>query len=275
MIKIRNNNYYMIDAHLHLPWQDDFKTIVDKEKCLIDELNRNNVDRGILIADSLVESSIGNNQECLNVVEKHPHLSMVYGFTPLERYDEQLKEVEELLINKSIIGVKIYPGHDDFSMNDPRLNMVFELCMKYRVPLLIHTEWNHDFYPQYSHPYFIAQIANKFKDLKMICAHIWIPNSLEAIKHTLDCENVYYDMSSFAFDQDYRKLYPKANLIPIDESIKILNNLLIKIPDRIMFGSDFGTLKIDEHIDLVKKLSISDQTLQLLLCENAKKIYGI
>ena len=184
MIIKNNEKYKVIDAHLHLPWQDKYKTISEKHEHLKTEMKLNNIDYGILIADSLLESSIGNNQQCLKVVESDPKLYFVYGFSPLERYDEQLIEVEQLLIKHKTIGIKLYPGHDDFSMNDIRLNKVFILCIKYDVPVVIHTEWNDDCYPQYSHPFFIKQIAEKYTSLRIVCCHIWMGRIMESLKLT-------------------------------------------------------------------------------------------
>jgi len=275
MITIDKKDYKIIDVHTHLPWQDEYKTIKDKEQCLIDELKKNKIDSAVLIADSLSESCIGNNQECFDVVKRNANLKMVYGFTPLERFDEQLTELNEMLEKKEVIGVKLYPGHEDFCMNDPRLNKVFEICIKFDVPIVIHTEWNWDYYPQYSHPFFISQIAEKYKDLRIVCAHIWIPRSIESIKQTIKHDNIFYDMSSFAFDDEYKKLYPKATFITYEKAIEILEEIISKNPDKIMFGSDFGTLKIDAHIEIVSRLNISELNLSKLLFKNAQKIYRI
>lgn len=275
MITVFNEDYNIIDAHIHLPWQEQYKTIQEKEAYLIDELKRNKIDSAILIADSLLESCIGNNKECLEIVKRNSNLKMVYGFTPLERYDEQLSELQGLLEKQEVVGVKLYPGHEDFCMNDNRLIPFFELCIKYDVPMVIHTEWNWDYYPQYSHPYFISQVAKNYKDLRIVCAHIWIPRSIESIKQTIPYDNVFYDMSSFAFDEEYKTLYPDASFISYEEAIEILNDIIGKNPEKIMFGSDFGTLKIDAHIDIVRRLNISKSNWSKLLFENAKRIYRI
>ena len=46
----------IIDAHLHLPV--DLPDLVSKKQALLSELRRNDVDRGIVIADSELESVI-------------------------------------------------------------------------------------------------------------------------------------------------------------------------------------------------------------------------
>lgn len=275
MIKINNKEFKVIDAHLHLPWQDEYKTINEKHEHLKTQMKANKIDYGILISDSLLESSIGNNQQCLDVVESNPKLYFVYGFSPLKRYDEQLIEVEGLLIQNKAIGIKLYPGHDDFSMNDIRLIKVFDMCIKYDVPVVIHTEWNDDYYPQYSHPFYIKQIAEKFQNLRIVCCHIWMGRVSESLKLTEKLANVYYDISSFAISDEYRKLYPNVGFPTMEESVQLLEDVIKRIPDKVMFGSDFGSLKISDHIKMVLKSNLSQQELSSLLYDTAKRVYKI
>lgn len=238
-------------------------------------MEANNVDYGILISDSLLETTIGNNQQCLEVVESNPALYYVYGFTPLERYDEQLKEVEGFLKDHKAKGIKLYPGHDNFCMNDIRLEKVFDLCIKYDVPVVIHTEWNDDYYPQYSHPFFISEIAQKYTSLRIVCCHIWPGKVIESLKVTEKLDNVYYDVSSFAINDDYRKLYPKVRFSTMEESIHLLEEVVKRVPEKVMFGSDFGSLSISDHIEMVKKSKLTQQELNSLFNKTAKRVYKI
>ncbi len=55
------------------------------------------IDYGILIADSIVESKIGNNEECLSAVSNANNLFLAFGISPIERLNEQLLYCEKLL----------------------------------------------------------------------------------------------------------------------------------------------------------------------------------
>lgn len=274
MIKKDNLSYQIIDSHLHLPWQEKYKTIEEKYKYLKKQMTEYKIDHGVLIADSEIDSCIGNNSECLRIVERDDSLSMVYGFSPLERYENQLLELEELLKNGKVIGVKLYPGHEDFAMNDIRLSRVFELCVMYDVPVLIHTEWNDDYYPQYSHPFFINQIAEKYCELKIVCCHIWTRRTLKSLKQTMKNRNVYYDVSSFVASEEYKEKYP--NVFPsMDEAVSLLEKVVELVPDRVMFGSDFGTLEISDHIEMILRADLSNSELKKLLSDTAIKLFDI
>ncbi len=185
MIKHQNSKYKIIDAHLHLPWQDKYSTIEKKSIRLQNEMKKNGVNYGILIADSILDSNIGNNEQCLKVVNDSNNLFLVFGFSPLERIDEQLSFAEVLLGGeKKIVGIKLYPGHEDFCINDMRINDVKNLCINYKVPLVVHTEWNDEYYPQYSHPFFVKQLAENNPDLNIVCSHIWNPRVIKSFSLT-------------------------------------------------------------------------------------------
>ena len=248
MIKIQNNQYKVIDAHLHLPWQDEFSTTEKKLERLQKEMRNNGIDYGILIADSILESNIGNNEECLCAVSNVNNLFLVFGISPIERLGEQLLYCEKLLKDNKVVGIKLFPGHEDFCMNDPRIKDVINLCLKYEVPLLIHTEWNSEEYPQYSHPFFIKQLAQSNSDLNIICCHVWNPRVIESLKLTQEFSNIFYDISSFCMENNFREhpktLFPSKKKQPIFE-----------ISYENMFGKsallDYGSLSIAEHLELV------------------------
>lgn len=275
MIKFKNNQYKIIDSHLHLPWQDEYSTIEKKLKRLQREMKENGIDYGVLIADSILDSNIGNNEQCLKAISNSNNLFLIFGFSPLERLDDQLIFARELLEEKKVVGMKLFPGHEDFCMNDPRIKDVINLCIKYEVPLLVHTEWNSEDYPQYSHPYFIKQIAENSPDLNIICCHIWNPRVIESLKLTRELPNVFYDISSFCMGKHYFADYPKTSFPRKEKAIEYLQHLVEVCPERVIFGSDYGSLSIAEHLELVLESKLKEDEIKNILYENANRIFKL
>lgn len=262
----------IIDAHLHLPWEDAYNTIELKYNRLKKELKANNIEYGILIADSHLETNIGNNSDILELVKRDSKLFMIYGYSPLERQEEQIEEIKAYAKKKYIKGIKLYPGHENFSMNDLSLDKIFKLAIEYNIPIVIHTEWNNDNWPQYSHPLFIKEIAEKYKDIKIVCSHMWTANALFAYSIIKNYKNIYIDISAFRMGVAYEGKY---NFPKLEEAIDILNILTEEIPDRIIFGSDYGSLSILDHIELIEKSKIDKNTKNKLYFENANRLYEL
>ena len=62
----------IIDAHMHLPANDISPLMLRKRDVLLQELDRNRVDRCILIADSWDETQIGTTAELLTMFPRKP-----------------------------------------------------------------------------------------------------------------------------------------------------------------------------------------------------------
>jgi predicted TIM-barrel fold metal-dependent hydrolase len=275
MIKIQNNQYKVIDAHLHLPWQDEFSTTEKKLERLQKEMRNNGIDYGILIADSILESNIGNNEECLCAVSNVNNLFLVFGISPIERLGEQLLYCEKLLKDNKVVGIKLFPGHEDFCMNDPRIKDVINLCLKYEVPLLIHTEWNSEEYPQYSHPFFIKQLAQSNSDLNIICCHVWNPRVIESLKLTQEFSNIFYDISSFCMGKQFFREHPKTLFPSKEKATEYLRYLMKICSERVLFGSDYGSLSIAEHLELVLEAGLKGDELRTILYKNVNNIFKL
>ena len=51
----------------------------------------------------------------------------------------QARKLALLFQAESIVAVKIFPGHDAIYPTDKRLIPVYELCINYDLPIVIHT----------------------------------------------------------------------------------------------------------------------------------------
>jgi len=263
----------IIDAHVHLPWQDEFATIDEKIKELKRTLADNGVEYAVVIADSELESCIGANDEVIQALSKEDKLFCLFGYTPLERQKEQLDQAEAYFKQGLIKGIKVYPGHENFTMNDRRLKPVFDLCIKYNSPLAVHTEWSSDAYPQYSHPLFISEIAKLYPDLNIVCCHMWLSKALFCFEMIKDLPNVYIDVSSFMMGEEMIKKY--QGFPDLDKAVDILETITAYCEDRIFFGSDYGSLSMEDHLLLVAKWDAHDAVKRKVLFENANRLYRL
>ena len=116
----------IIDAHVHLPCYDDsLITLNEKKSRLLNDLIIAGVDGAIVIADSEMSSTIGTPKECVELFADIQNINVIGGISPLIDYETRLNQLDEFLHNKSIVGCKLYPGHESYYMNDTRLTDVF------------------------------------------------------------------------------------------------------------------------------------------------------
>ncbi len=251
----------ILDAHVHLPCREGLDTLEDKKKRLLRDIANAGVDAAIVIADSETASAIGTPSECAELFADQPHIFIIGGLSPLIKYEAHLRQLKSLLKSGAIVAVKLYPGHEAYSMDDPRLFNAFALCKEHSVPLAVHTGWSN---PQYTQPRFFANIAQNHPTLRIALCHMCWPSIDACFDATKDYPNLYYDISSLAHNSARLKS-TKATLARVAQSHA----------HRLLFGSDYGACDIAGHIDLVQSLEIEQEKKRAILYDNAARLYGI
>lgn len=248
----------IIDAHLHLPVNaPDFPA---KRAALLAELKRNGVDRGIVIADSTPESTIGSVRDCTVLFRGSRSIKVVAGISPYFNYAEQLALCKTLLANGEIAGMKLYTGHEQFYCTNEVLMPVYDLAAEYAVPVLFHTGWDN---PQYAAPPIMKQLAQSRPQNTFVYCHCYYPDAAQCFEALGDCANVYFDISSTA-----------DNPAHIPQIRTALESAIRRMPERILFGSDFGSCSQRAHLDFAASLEIPAEHREMLMYRNAYDLYA-
>lgn len=132
----------IIDAHVHLPIGKDCSILCRKHEKLLHELDRNHIDKCIVISDSCMKSDIGNLDECVELFRESVNVNVVGGISPYLEFQTQLRKIKDYLDKNLIVGIKLYTGHEAFYLSDERLKEVYELAQQYDVPVLFHSGWD-------------------------------------------------------------------------------------------------------------------------------------
>ncbi|WP_037272023.1 amidohydrolase family protein [Ruminococcus flavefaciens] len=249
----------IIDSHLHLPV--DFPDFKSKGEALLDELKKNGVDRGIVIADSELESVIGSVRDCAELFEGSGIISVIAGISPNYEYAPQLDYCRKLLESKRIVGLKVYTGHEDFYCTALCLKPVYDLAAEYHVPVLFHSGWDNT---HYAAPKLIKKLAVSCPSNTFVYCHCYYPRLEECFEELRNCPNVYFDTSSVA---DNEKLLPQIK--------SALEKAIHEMPERFIFGSDFGSCSQSIHLSFAESLDITDEERELFMHVNAERVYGL
>lgn len=261
----------IIDSHLHLPVRDEFSSPEEQKNELLSELKRNNIDKGIVIPDNVVDSPIRNLKQCISLFSQNPNIYILGTVNILENnLKEKLVELEHYFSSDLIKGLKIFPGHDNHYPNDNRLKKFFELCQEYNKPIVIHTGENSgdSECAKYNDPKYIVEVAKRFNSLKIIISHLFWPKVEYCVELTKDYTNIHYDTSALAD----REVVLKTG----EEKIKrSLEKLIKEYKKKVLYGSDYGMCSIPNHIELIKGLDISDSQKKDVFYNNAHDIFRL
>jgi len=175
----------------------------------------------------------------------------IYGFA---RIDPNLKkDSEKILIeaveNLGLKGLVLHPWEETFAINDKIVFPFMEICRETG-------------YPWVSHCFQVANLAEKFPDLKFIMSH-----------------GGQFDSSGYALtDVDYvmdrhQNLYIETSGDFSDEGIE---NIPIRLGyDRLIFGSHFPWLNTELEIYRIERANLPKEAKDAIYYKNAKNILNI
>ena len=169
-------------------------------------------------------------------------------------------KLKEYLDKKQIVGIKLFTGHEAFYLTDETLKDVYELAIHYNVPVLFHSGWDNS---QYRDVMLVAEVAKQYPELKLICCHCFYPQ-IEKCLLLEEFPNIYFDISSIADDATI--------LAGIETKIK---KLIEKVPERVLFGSDYSGCSQKAHIQFVKKLGLEERIEKRVFEKNAVEVYSL
>lgn len=261
----------IIDSHLHLPVRRNLISLEQQKAQLLLDLKRNSIDKGIVIPDNVDESPIGNLKQCINLFSEVPNIYVLGTVNILEdNLKNKLSELRNYFSSNQIIGLKIFPGHDKHYPNDQRLEKFFKLCIEYDKPLVIHTGENSgdSKCAKYNDPKDIVEVAKRFPSLKIVISHLFWPKVEYCVDITKDYSNISYDTSALADKEVVLKTGEDKIKSSLEKLIKEYNK-------KVLYGSDYGMCNIQNHLELINNLDISNTQKEAILYKNTTDTFGI
>lgn len=249
----------IIDFHAHC-WEGkgdikDFLLHMDKY----------NID--ISVIHAIDEPGYSSNEYVASLIKQYPDRLMGFASVhPHERF--AAKRLRSLLDTYGFKGLKFHPPLQSFSMSDPTLYPLVEVCIDYDIPVLFHSgpinSQNH--HSCYGDPGPVDELAIRYPEAKIVIAH----GDPFSVTPNLICKhkNVYMDTTNtFA---RYVKMLPTVATMCYDRMRK---------DDRIIFGTDHNPQRewrlptnLDPIFDLKKKGLITQEQEDKIMYKTAQKL---
>ncbi len=178
--------------------------------------------------------------------------------------------IDTLARENEIIGIKLYPGFELYYPNEERCHALNELCIKYGMPVLFHSgdTMGEPWREKHNSPEQIAQAAVRFPGLKVIIAHFSDPRLTACRDVVLGHPNIYADISGLA--------YPEVVAHHGAEAIsRVVTDMVASQPDKVLFGTDWPSCGVAEHIRFVRELRGDDSVKKLILAGNARALFRL
>jgi predicted TIM-barrel fold metal-dependent hydrolase len=285
-------DYKVIDIHVHvMPWdmlnpsaaaamkatQPDHVLLhelsTDPEK-LVAYMDAHNIEwLGLInyLSPEVMGYTEETNAFSARFAAHYPHRFIPFGGVDPRLTSDMAAHMDHLLGELRLKAIKIHPPHQLFNVNgylfDPdlkALTVVYEKCVEYDVPLMVHTGTStfKGARNRFADPMPVDDVAVDYPDLKIIMSHAGRPLYTDTSFFLLRRHpNVYCDISS-APPESLLRYFP----------------WLERAADKAMFGSDWpgpGVKDIGENIQQFLSLDLSDEVKKKILRDNAIRIFNL
>jgi hypothetical protein len=263
----------VIDTHMHINFgRPQSLELAEKvglhytPEGLIKEMDESNVERG------LVMTVPGMPEAAREFVEAHPDRFWLAGSAdPKNLTEEKLEELDSDMASRKIRAVKLYIGYQHFYATDDDCVPIYNLLMKYDMPVIFHTGDCVSTMARlkYSHPLTIDDLAFRFPDLKIVMAHMGFPWLMDASEVIYKNENVYADLSGLitGLEEGYWKQYRERLLHQLETAIYFCG------ASHLMFGTDYCLASHADSIRFFSKLKIEDEDKERFFYKTALELY--
>ena len=175
--------------------------------------------------------------------------------------------LEHAFKDLKLAGLKLHPSKQAFYPDDPMMDPIYEMCIKYNKPIMFHAgmSWEPDCLIKYSRPINFEPVAVKYPQLRMCLAHFGWPWATETAMLCLKYPNIYTDTSIVPMDSPeifYRHIFTDVWGPTWFEQ---------NFADKVLYGSNSPR----NHTKGIERLEMRPETRKKLMGGNALKWLGM
>ncbi len=265
----------LIDCHVHINNYDPHTPKAPAQTVgeLFADMARVGVDHAVVLTSYKVGPERPHVDEVIEVLHGDPRATIVEGLRWRgngERTD--LFRLEERLRDGLVKGIKLYPGYENYAINDASLESVFHIAAKYDVPVMIHTG---DTYAKQAklrqaHPLLIDDVAVDFPDVKFIMCHLGNPWFQDAAEVLYKNDNVYADISGLTLG-DFHYEFERYMVQRVKDLIMYMGD-----PGRqLMYGTDWPLAGMGTYLRFFDGLELPDDARENIAWRTAARLFRI
>jgi hypothetical protein len=208
------------------------------------------------------QGALIENDEVASFVRQYPHRLLGVASVNLARPMEAVRELRRCVRELGFRALRIVPWVWGLPPDDRRYYPLYAECIELDVPFCLqvgHTGPLMSSEPGRPIPY-LENVALEFPELCIVAGHIGAPWTQEIISLATKFPNLYIDTSAY-----------KATRFPAD----FVEFMRGRGARKVMFGSNYPMLTASACLEGVETLGLSEETKQLYLSENARRVFKL
>ncbi|MBS3817698.1 MAG: amidohydrolase [Candidatus Thermoplasmatota archaeon] len=233
------------DAHVHLGPSGEWLPYLDpsvETDALIEKMDDNDIEKSIVFPNPCVGDKYPEmNDYIAEAVKSYPERLIGFGRVDPRRKEEAVSEVERL-VDLDMKGVKLHPYVETYRPDHPNFEELFDIMYENELIILTHTGSN------FASPGHMKSVLEEREDMKVILGHL----NEGCISVAEDFENVYVDTSG--------------------SRVYMLEYSMDKIPEKVVFGSDFPYLNYEVQKKVIEAAGLSSEQKEKIFRKNLKEL---
>ena len=258
------NDFYFVDAHLHIDSPPGIFVPYDPTPNLIPILDKNNI--RFAIASSVRDIMQGPSQASLDNLQALHETSgsRVYYLSVFDprQADQSLKLLQDNRDRPGLLGIKLHPSIHQIPAESEAYLPAWELARAHDWLILAHTWSSSSYNPvqKLSTPLRFHRFIHEFTDVRFVMGHCGGRGDerAEAIQLLNDYANVFADFAGDIFCS------------------RLLETLVQQVPsEKILFGSDYPWFDPAINLDRTLLADIPLSCQQQILRDNALNLFRL
>lgn len=221
---------------------------------LLDSMKEAGVDRTVIMISDHRRTSYSSQYRCpytpndytARLIKEYPDKFIgMCGLDPLRDPVQQLEEMEKCIVEFGMKAVKLYPTYDHFYPADERLYPFYEKAIELDIPITFHMGWTPlvNAPMKYQMPHLLDEVGIKFRELKVIVAHLGYPWVDECIALVAKHPNFRTCLSYWII---FHPEYILQTLLKARDLVGL---------DRVLFGSEYPICAQGYYVRMFKNLN--------------------
>jgi predicted TIM-barrel fold metal-dependent hydrolase len=229
----------------------------------LDALDAGGIDEALICAWHGPEGTLVSNDEVAGWVAEAPDRLHALASVDLRRPMEGVRELRRRVADEGFKGLRVLPWLWEVPPTDRRFYPLYAACVDLGVPFCTQVGHTGPLRPSETGrpiPY-IDQVALDFPELTIVCGHVGYPWTEEMIAVARKHENVVIDTSAYT-----------TRRLPAELIAYMKTNSGRR---KVLFGSNHPMISPAHALEGLDELGLDDETRELYLAGNARRVFGL
>lgn len=264
----------VIDSHSHIDPVTSNNALTTTD--LLRSMNKAEIDISLVIAND-IPSQAWQGISAADIVAQaasSEHIKVIGCISITKDISSQLGLLQQQVTSKEVVAIKLYPGYEDFLPTEDRMQLVYEFCLKQRIPVVFHTGYlieDAAGKQEQTHPHSVSEMAAHYPELPVIMAHCGNPWIKEAAYAVAKHPNLYVDLSGYFTEYKPISLEEKNDFVQdMTDFASIASGF-----KKCLFGTDWPLYDQTEYLAAAQALPMSKAEKELVLWQNARHLFRL